>query len=223
MKYLSSFIVSAFICMSTSSQTVKSPIKTSSTDACLVDFTKHTFPKKWEHDANDSIYWLTSISNDRYFESLSSMPQQKLDMLPQKDSMASDCLLDSAYYCKTLYSTKQYTLSIYKSGSKYQSKKGDEMFAPVDYLVLVTRNAKQRIIDYLVCYYYVHRLYESAERYFYIDNNKNITLVNFYTDELETTFQGRCTYHIGEQGRFIISPSAGEILSNRLKRYIYCN
>lgn len=151
------------------------------------------------------------------------MPQQKLDILPQKDSMASDCLLDSAYYCKTLYSTKQYTLSIYKSGSKYQSKKGDEMFAPVDYLVLVTRNAKQRIIDYLVCYYYVHRLYESAVRYFYIDNNKNITLVNFYTDELETTFQGRCTYHIGEQGRFIISPRAGEILSNRLKRYIYCN
>ena len=90
MKYLSSFIVSAFICMSTCSQTVKSPIKTSSTDAYLVDFTKHTFPKKWEHDANDSIYWLTSISNDRYFESLSSMPQQKLDILPQKDSMASD-------------------------------------------------------------------------------------------------------------------------------------
>lgn len=110
-----------------------------------------------------------------------------------------------------------------KSGSKYQSKKGDEMFAPVDYLVLVTRNAKQRIIDYLVCYYYVHRLYESAERYFYIDNNKNITLVNFYTDELGTTFQGRCTYHIGEQGRFIISPRAGEIITNRLKRYIYCN
>ena len=45
MKYLSSFIVSAFICMSTRSQTVKSPIKTSSTDTYLVDFTKHTFPK----------------------------------------------------------------------------------------------------------------------------------------------------------------------------------
>lgn len=220
MKYLSSFIVITFICMSACCQTINSPINAGETDTCLVDFTKHTFLQKWEHDTIDSIYWLTSISNYRYFESLSSMPQQKLDILPQKKSTASDYLLDSAYFCKTMYSTKKYTLSIYKSGSKYQSKKGDEMFAPVDYIILVTLDAKRRIIDYLVCYYYVYRLYESAERYFYIDNNKNITLVNFYTDELETTFQGRCTYHIGEQGRFILSPKVGEIKNNRLKRYI---
>ena len=94
------------------------------------------------------------------------------------------------------------------------------MFAPVDYLVLATLDAKRRIIDYLVCYYFVYRAYESSERYFYMDDNKNITLVNFYTDELETTFQGRCTYHIGEQGRFILSPKVGEIKNNRLKRYI---
>ena len=220
MKYLSSFIVSTFLSVGACCQTAKSPIKASETETCLIDFTKHTFPQKWEHDAIDSIYWLTSISNYRYFDSLSSMPQQKLDILPHKKTIASDYLIDSAYYCKTMCSTKQYTLSIYKSGSKYQSKRGDEMFAPVDYIIIVTLNAKRRIIDYLVCYYYVHRLYESAERYFYIDNNKNITLVNFYTDELETTFQGRCTYHISEQGWFIVSPKAGEIRSNRLKRYI---
>ena len=75
------------------------------------------------------------------------------------------------------------------------------MFDPVDYLLLVTLDTKQRIIDYLVCYYYVHRLYESAERYFYIDNNKNIILANFYSDELETTFEGKCTYHINTRVR----------------------
>ena len=54
-------------------------------------------------------------------------------------------------------------------------------------------------------FYYVHRLYESAERYFYIDNNKNIILANFYSDELETTFEGKCTYHINDQGRFTLT------------------
>lgn len=206
--------------MSVCCQTINSPIKAGKTDSCLFDFTKHTFPQKWEHNTIDSICWFTSISNYRYFESLSSMPQQKLGILPKKKSTSSDYLLDSAYYCKTICSTKKYTLSVYKSGSKYKGKKGDEMFAPIDYVILVTMDTKRRIIDYLVCYYYVHRLYESAERYFYIDNDKNITLVNFYTDELGTTFQGRCTYHIGEQGRFILSPKVGEIKNNRLKRYI---
>lgn len=94
------------------------------------------------------------------------------------------------------------------------------MFAPVNYIAFATLDAKQRVIDYLICYYFVYRLYESSERYFYIDNNKNITLINFYTDELEATFLGKCTYHISEQGRFILKPKAGELKNNRLKRYI---
>ena len=220
MKFLLSFIVITFICMSACCQTINSPTKAGDTDTCLVDFTKHAFPQKWENNTIDSIYWITFLSNDRYFKSLSTMPQQTLGVLPRKKSTATDYLVDSAYYCKTMYSTKKYTLNIYKSGSKYQSKKGDEMFAPVNYIAFATLDAKQRVIDYLICYYFVYRLYESSERYFYIDNNKNITLINFYTDELETTFWGKCTYHISEQGRFILKPKTGELKNNRLKRYI---
>ena len=40
---------------------------------------------------------------------------------------------------------------------------------------------------------------------FYIENNNNIILVNFYSDELETTFEGKCTYHINDQGRFTLT------------------
>ena len=169
--------------MSAYCQTINPPVKANETDTCLFDFTRHTFPQKWEQNAIDFIYWFTSISNFRYYESLSSTPQQKLDILPREEFTDPYYLVDSAYYCKTLYSTKTYTLSI----------------------LLVTLDTKQRIIDYLVCYYYVYRLYESAERYFYIDNNKNIILVNFYSDELETTFEGKCTYHINDQGRFTLT------------------
>lgn len=191
--------------MSAYGQTINPSVKADETDTCLFDFTRHTFPQKWEQNAIDFIYWFTSISNFRYYESLSSTPQQKLDILPQEEFTDPYYLVDSAYYCKTLYSTKTYTLSIYKNGSKYQSWKVDEKFDPVDYLLLVALDTKQRIIDYLVCYYYVYRLYESAERYFYIDNNKNIVLANFYSDELETTFEGKCTYHINDQGRFTLT------------------
>ena len=206
--------------MSAYGQIINPQVKADETDTCLFDFTRHTFPQKWEQNAIDFIYWFTSISNSRYYESLSSTPQQKLDILPREEFTDPYYLVDSAYYCKTMYSTKKYTLNIYKSGSKYQSKKGDEMFAPVNYIAFATLDAKQRVIDYLICYYFVYRLYESSERYFYIDNNKNITLINFYTDELETTFWGKCTYHISEQGRFILKPKAGELKNNRLKRYI---
>ena len=48
-------------------------------------------------------------------------------------------------------------------------------------------------------------IYNLNSSYFYIDNNKNIVLANFYSDELETTFEGKCTYHINDQGRFTLT------------------
>lgn len=113
--------------MSAYGQTINPQVKADETDTCLFDFTRHTFPQKWEQNAIDFIYWFTSISNFRYYESLSSTPQQKLDILPQEEFTDPYYLVDSAYYCKTLYSTKTYTLSIYKNGSKYQNWKVDEV------------------------------------------------------------------------------------------------
>ena len=206
--------------MSAHSQDINLPKEPDETDTCLVDFTRYTFPQKWEHDAIDSIYWVTSILNDRLFESLSSLPQQKLSILPRKKSIASDYLIDSANYCQTMCSTKKYTINMYKSGSKYQSEKGHEMATPVDYLVLATLDAKGRMIDYLVCYCYVYRLYEPSERCFYMDDNRVITLVNFFTDEVETQYLGRCTYRIDKRGRFILIPKAGELKRKNTKHYV---
>ncbi len=206
--------------MSAHSQDINLPKEPDETDTCLVDFTKYTFPQKWGPDAIDSVYWITSISNNQLFASLSIVPQQKLSVLPRKKSTANRNLIDSAYYCNTMSSTKKYTLNIYKSGSKYDSERGGEMVEPIDYLLLATLDAKGRMIDYLVCHYFVYRAYESSERYFYMDDNRIITLVNFYSDEEETRFLGRCTYRIDERGRFILCPKAGELKNKRIKQYV---
>ena len=139
----------------------------------------------------------------KYFESLHTNKRKPLHFVPRKVFNDSFYLLDRAYYAKTLWKTHSYTLKIYKSGTKYHNRIGDENVAPVDYLVLVTTDHNQRIIDHLVCYYDVHMLYESDERYFKINKNKNIVLTDFYVDEFKITFKGKRFYRINNKGKFI--------------------
>jgi len=139
-----------------------------------------------------------------YFATLKIDTMQiKQPLLPRREFKENDYLVDSAYYSQTLLQSKTYRLDIYKSGNRYQSKIGDEGLPPVDYLVLVTTDHNQRIIDHLVCYYDVHMLYESDERYFKINKNKNIVLTDFYVDEFKITFKGKRFYRINNKGKFI--------------------
>jgi hypothetical protein len=204
MKYFILFILFLFPSLSVCGQTINKQAEKGKTNVRLVDFTRHHFIKKWKNTANNAVYQRTATANNKYFERLANNPQRKLPLVPRKDLTGDDYLVDSAYYCKTIFSTKKYTLNIYKSGSKYKDKMGDEMFAPVDYLVFVTMDSQQRIVDYLVCYYNVHRLYESAERYFYMNNGHHITLINFYVDEIDTSFKGIQKYLINNQGKFVL-------------------
>lgn len=141
----------------------------------------------------------------KYFESLHTNKRKPLHFVPRKVFNDSFYLLDRAYYAKTLWKTHSYTLKIYKSGTKYHNRIGDENVAPVDYLVLVTIDRSQHTIDYLVCFYTVRMLYEMDERFFHIDNKGYITLTNFYYDEIEMQYKGKKRYKISPNGKFVLT------------------
>lgn len=48
-------------------------------------------------------------------------------------------------------------------------------------------------------------LYESAERYFQIENNMNIIVYVFYIYEEEMLFNGKYTYDVSNADKFILT------------------
>lgn len=169
-----------------------------------IKFDPYPIPKDLDKAMNKTHMHI-STSGDRYFRSLFRNYKKKAKMWSNEEYKDSFFLVDSAYFSKTLYQTEYYTLQIYKSGSKYRNKIGDEMAAPVNYLMLVTVDDKEQVIDSMTCYHFVYFLYESAERYFQIKNNTTINIYDFYIDEIKAQFKGKYTYKISKEGKFVLT------------------
>ncbi len=107
-----------------------------------------------------------------------------------------------SYFCGILAMNKKFKIAFFKDRSIYSHDSGGDEGCKMNYINLVSLDKKNEIIDKMTICISINCLYDSSERFFYIDEDLNIFLKDFSFGEIETTFLGELKIKINEQGVF---------------------
>ena len=186
-----------------------------------LDAIGYEFPKKWGNMGLEEIDTFTTSKyteiqklldfNYIFFKSLQensnyikTLPikyfeNKKITFKEQDPFFKTDSI---SYFNGLIYQNKKIKVAFFKDRGLYNSFKGDEGCV-INYINLVVINEQNKVKDYLTVSITTNCLYNSLQRFFYIDKDLNVVIKDFRFDEIESIYLGQEKYKFNDKGVFV--------------------